>query len=291
MAGVWVAWCSLLLFQGRRYAWGPLLTCIAILAAKRVALLPGVVTFLLGVFAVASILAVVEFRRSPPLPRSNRIATGAAVWALWSILFWQWHAAAHASRQLQLVTGRPIVCFGDSLTSGISSHGGYPEELQSLINVEVINYGRPGISTVDAMKLLPEVLNVKPQVVVLELGGHDYLKGHSRAATKANLETIISSVHSAGAAVVLVEIPRGFITDGLAGLERELAWQYDLELVSDSAVRELVLRSPVAPPGMWLPSSSHLSDDGLHPNVNGNRRLARRVAKSLRRLFGPGISK
>lgn len=290
MAVVWLAWCSVLLIHGRRYAWAPLLACAAILLAKRIALLPGVVVFLVGVFAIAAFLGLVEFRAPTPLPRRKRIAVGAAVWGLWSILFWQWDAAAHASRRVPLLSNRPIVCFGDSLTSGVSSGRGYPEQLQSLVDVEVINYGRPGISTVEALKLLPEMLRTRPQAIVLELGGHDYLKGRSRAATKANLETIISSAQAAGAAVILVEVPRGFITDGLQGVERELAWQYDLELVSDSAIRELVLRSPVAPPGMWLPLSWHLSDDGLHSNASGDRHLADRVAESLHRLFGPAVA-
>jgi hypothetical protein len=88
--------------------------------------------------------------------------------------------------------------------------------------------------------------------------------------------------------VVLMEIPRGFLTDPYAGVERELARQYDLELISDSAIRQLVLFSPYAPPGMWI-NGNHLSDDGLHPNSRGNEHLANRVARSLSRIFGQAI--
>ena len=56
----------------------------------------------------------------------------------------------------------------------------------------------------------------------------------------------------------------------------------------DGAIRQLVLWSPHAPPGMWL-GEPYCSDDGLHPNAAGNELLATRVADALERLFGPQI--
>ena len=91
--------------------------------------------------------------------------------------------------------------------------------------------------------------------MIVELGGHDFLRGRSRAATRDVLERIITTLRDAGVEVILMEIPRGFLTDPYAGLERELARQYDLELISDSAIRQLVLFSPYAPPGMWINGS------------------------------------
>jgi lysophospholipase L1-like esterase len=148
--------------------------------------------------------------------------------------------------------------------------------------------GRPGITTVEAIKLLPQMTAANPQAVVVELGGHDYLKGHDRAATKANLQRILAAIRAAGAEPVLMEVPRGFISDPYAGLERELARGLDLELIFDTVIRRLVLRSPVAPPGSWT-GGPYLSDDGLHPNANGARELARAVADALAGMYGPQI--
>lgn len=64
--------------------------------------------------------------------------------------------------------------------------------------------------------------------------------------------------------------------------------EHDLELVSDTAIRNLVLWSPHAPPGMWI-GEPYLSDDGLHPNTNGNKDLAERVAKALAGMYGEEI--
>ena len=116
------------------------------------------------------------------------------------------------------------------------------------------------------------------------------MRGRSRAATHVVLERIITRLRDAGIEVVLMEIPRGFLTDPYAGLEREIARQYDLELISDSAIRQLVLFSPYAPPGMWI-GGRHLSDDGLHPNSRGNAHLANCVARSLSRIYGQAIER
>ena len=80
-------------------------------------------------------------------------------------------------------------------------------------------------------------------------------------------------------------MPRGFIIDPFAGIEREIAREHDIELISDGAIRKLVLWSPIAPPGIWTGRESHLSDDGLHPNAKGNIHLAGCVAGSLERVF------
>jgi lysophospholipase L1-like esterase len=149
-----------------------------------------------------------------------------------------------------------------------------------------VNRGRDGITTADAFRLLPAVMRENPQAVVIELGGHDYLKGHGREKTEANLEKIIAACRAHGAEVILMEIPRGLIYDPFHSMERDLAWRHDLELVVDTPIRLLVLGSRYGPPGIWLPASRQLSDDGLHPNANGNRLLARHVASALERLYG-----
>ena len=131
----------------------------------------------------------------------------------------------------------------------------------------------------------------KPQTVVIELGGHDFLKGSSRAATAENLRKLIEASQAVGADVVMMEIPRGVCIDWFGGLERSLARQYDLELISDTPIRKLIMWSPYAPPGMWFDATTHLGDDGLHPNERGNVFLADRVTESLIRMYGTKIGK
>ena len=92
-------------------------------------------------------------------------------------------------------------------------------------------------------------LHSQPSIVVIELGGHDFLKKHSRQDTKKALKQLIEVCEASGARVVLCEIPRGFILDPFFGLEREIAREMDLDLIPDSMIRRLVLFSPFCSAG------------------------------------------
>ena len=87
-----------------------------------------------------------------------------------------------------------------------------------------------------------------------------------------------------------MEIPRGFIFDPFWALEREIAYETDVQLVSDTWLRKIVLMSPYAPPGRWMPNS-RLSDDGIHSNARGSEMIARHVAGSIRLMYGDSIFK
>ena len=187
---------------------------------------------------------------------------------------------AQASQTITLDNQRPIVCLGDSLTEG--KNGGYPAELQKLVAAPVLNYGRNGYTTQIAIDdLLPKIIQKQPQLVILELGGHDYNTGQPRDATKKRLRQIIQTLIDADVTVVIVEIPRGFVSDPFFGIERELAAEFDLQLIPDTIVRRFVFFSPIVPPGIWLDPKHHLSEDGLHPNQRGQVEFAKIVADAI----------
>ncbi len=268
--------------------WVPLVVGLTILLVKRPCWAPP-----LYVLAVVLLVAAASGRFSLPIAWRGpavfvRRGSTLLLWGVWAWFACRWHADSHCGRPLPLDKNRPVACLGDSLTSGVPPYGGYPGDLADRLAVGVIDLGQAGITAEQAWSSLPELLRARPQAVIIELGGHDYLRGHSRSATLAVLERIVSALRDAGVEIVLMEIPRGFVTDPYAGLERELARRYDLELISDSAIRQLVLFSPYSPPGMWM-KDGHLSDDGLHPNALGNSHLADRVARALRRMYGAGI--
>jgi len=269
------AWRSL---RGKA-GWAPLVVCVFVLIAKNVYRSWPFCVLVAAMLVVAVWRFVVRKRAAEISTLSVAVSlTGLA--AAWGFLTWSWESSAHTSRHSQWQPERSIVCVGDSLTSF-----GYPERLGELIDAPVINFGQDGITTGDALRKLPEIAAANPQVVVIELGGHDYLHGETREATKRRLQQLIDAFREMGAEVVLVEIPRGFVFDPYSGLERELAGENDLELVSDGTIRQLVLWSPYAPPGMFVSAASRLSDDGLHPNGNGNRYMAERVQEALERIY------
>ncbi len=206
--------------------------------------------------------------------------------ALWGSCGWvavDWHRSANSSLSVSQLSGKTIVCLGDSLTAC-----GYPKVLAGLTDIPIVDFGHNGITSEEAKMILmsSQFLEQNPQILILEIGGHDWNQGYRRKVAETNIESMIQHCQSNHIAVILVEIPRGFITDFYGGFERRLARKYDLQLVSDTMIRQLVYFSAVIPPGSWLDSNRHLSEDGLHPNSNGNQMMAHRICRAVNRLTG-----
>jgi len=265
----------------KRPAWPPLTLCLAILLIKRVAWGPEMLLLLIALGVTAAVEGI--SRRRPAWTVWVRRLFGGLL-SLWIVTAWHWDRAEHTSRRPSLLPDRPVLVMGDSLSSA-----GYARILEKRLRVPVVDLSQGGITTADGAKQIPDLLQLHPQAVVLELGGHDSLRGRSRAEAKENLEKIIVAARLLNAEVFLFEIPLGFISDPYAGLDRELARRYDLELISDGAIRQLVYFSPFTPLGRA--TGRLLSDDGLHPNEAGNAFLAGRVLASLVRVYGPSIQR
>ena len=225
-------------------------------------------TITLVVFALTSLSAAVYSQTRS----DRRFVVLLLVWSTWLVWLWHHHAGA-TGQQVTIKKPGPVVCLGDSLTDY-----GYPQQLEQLIDQPVADFGFNGYTTEDGLKLVTEIIALKPEAVVIELGGHDFRKGESRSATEGNLRSMIESFQQAGSRVILVEIPRGFVIDQWYGLERKLAREYGLSLIPDTMIRRLVFWSPIVPPGSLVSSEMLLSEDGLHPNENGNRLMAETIA-------------
>ena len=280
MVAGWLAAAAVRLGQ-KKPAWPTLSLCLALLLIKRVDWGPRMVLLLAALLVAIGIDAISRHR--PAWNRAIRPAFGLLV-AAWGFFAWDWQRAEHTSRHPALQPDHPVVLLGDSLSSG-----GLGRVLQGRLRVPVVDLARGGITSSDGVKSIPDLTATHPQAVVLELGGHDSLRGRSRAETKENLEKIVAAARSAQAEVILVEIPLGFVTDPYAGLDRELARTHDLELISDGAIRQLVYFSPFTPLGRW--TGRILSYDGLHPNDAGNAFLADRIEDALVRVYGPPIQR
>ena len=285
MASFWLM-LSLIAFAKNKPMWPWLIGCVLIIAIKR----PGYVAEFWILASLFIAVAFIDWRAIHEKSESlklKRLAIYALVLIAATTIYGgaRWYAS-NTSRQLNL-DDRPIACLGDSLTDF-----GYPQELAKLMSVPVADFGVNGIKTDDGIKMIPEILEANPQLVVIELGGHDYNADKKpRSATKSNLVKLIKAFLEQNISVILVEIPRGFITDPYDGLERELAAEYDLQLIDDSVIRSFVFVSPIIPPGMWLDPSQRYSNDGLHPNELGNQHFAHVVRRSLVKVFGDSIRK
>jgi len=308
MIAGWLAWYSVAVLCGRGGRL-PLVLGAACVLFKGVAPAPGLVA--LAVVAVAVAAAGALAGRIPDARWTKRLRRAGilVLWLGWTAMAVDWHTAARSNHPVRLDPGRPVVCLGDSLTSAGPPEGGYPEHLAARLSLPVVNLGQPGINTTQALTLLPRLVAADPQVVVIELGEHDFLqecqrldkkgtaekltaffRGRARQATKANLQKLIDACRGIGAEVILVEMPRGYMFDLFFGLEREVAREYDLELIPDTMIRRLLLSSPALPPGQWLGGPFLTEPDGVHPSPLGNELIAGYVAEALQRLYGPEMT-
>lgn len=262
--------------------WLPLTILVAILVVKRL----NWTLSLLELMATCIGIAIFRYRmpeRDLKYGLSGVINASSVILICFAVWFSteRYFEATSSMNQREIDPARPVVCLGDSLTAA-----GYPQELAKLITTPVIDFGRDGINSKQAFELLQKIAAENPQLVVIKIGGHDYNQRDSREDLRVNLERLILHCRESDARVVIVEIPRGFITDPFAGIERELAGKFDLQLVSDYTIRQFVFWSPICPPGSWLDNSQHLSRDGLHPNEHGNRFLAEQVAHAVSKVLG-----
>src|SRR6185437_12940103 len=121
---------------------------------------------------------------------------------------------ASASNPDASTDSRPvIVCFGDSLTAGlgIDSAASYPADLQRLLDASgyryrVVNEGVSGDTTKDGLERIDRVLAHKPQIVVLEFGGNDGLRGLPVSMMQQNITTMIERLQRSGVKVALAGI-------------------------------------------------------------------------------------
>ncbi len=166
-----------------------------------------------------------------------------------------------------------ILAFGDSLTHGTGAppEDSYPAVLESLIERRVVTVATPGDQSEAGLRKLPDALTAhQPALVILCLGGNDFLRRRDEAETVANLDAMIEMIRARDAEVLLLGVPK----PGLFGLDghplyRELAQRYRVVLDNDSIAGILSERS--------------LKADQIHPNAAGYRQLAQSVADLLRR--------
>jgi len=187
--------------------------------------------------------------------------------------------------KIQVSAERPrIVAFGNSLTAGlgVAPDQSYPAHLQRTLDTagyayRVVNAGVSGETTAGGARRVSWILNSKPAIVILELGGNDGLRGLSLQETKANLERIIQQLQQASVTVVLagMKLPPNYGQDYTAGFEalyHALAKRYHLTLI------------PFFLDGV-AGSSSLNQADGIHPTGEGYRLIVERIFPTLEPLL------
>jgi len=189
------------------------------------------------------------------MPRSGRAAFLVAIVA--AVLGW-WYLATRVPRGEHPTAGESLVMLGDSLVDGVGARPGreLPALVGDRIGSPIINAGQRGDTAAAALERLErDVLSRNPRVVVVLVGGNDFLRRVPREATFAALNTIVGRVRARGAGVVIVGLRLGLVTDQYGNLYEALARRTGSALVPD------VLGG--------ILGHGDLMSDQVHPNDRG----------------------
>lgn len=184
-------------------------------------------------------------------------------------------AALHAAGPQKV-----LVCFGDSITAGygLDQDKSYPADLGSLLDsrgyrYKVINEGVSGNTTKDAVVRVKTIVALHPEVVVVEFGGNDGLRGLPLDVTRQNLDTVLSTLEAAKIRVLLVGItlPPNYGAEYIRtfnALYRDAANKYHVALMP------MIYDHIYTVPGT-------IQQDGIHPTVKGSQLIAEHMAPLL----------
>ncbi len=165
-----------------------------------------------------------------------------------------------------------ILAFGDSLTygTGAGREESYPAILASLTGRKVINAGVPGEVSAEGRARLATLLDeTQPSLLLLCLGGNDFLRRLDPAQIKVNLRAMVQSAKEREISVVLIAVPTLGFGLQVPSLYAEVASEAGIPLEGEILAEIL--------------SDSALKSDPIHPNAAGYKELAIALEKLLHR--------
>jgi acyl-CoA thioesterase-1 len=177
--------------------------------------------------------------------------------------------------------GQTVLVVGDSLSAafGIAQEKSWVALLGERLRAKgygyaVVNASITGDTTTGGLKRLPRALKLhQPNLVIIELGGNDGLRGTPIAVMRSNLAQMIELSQAAGARVILagMQIPTNYggpYTKAFTAVYPELASKYDTGLVSfflDGIALDIKL----------------FQADGIHPTAEAQKILVNNVWPAL----------
>ncbi|MET4576692.1 GDSL-type esterase/lipase family protein [Ottowia thiooxydans] len=176
-----------------------------------------------------------------------------------------------------IAAGGTVLALGDSLTYGVGADASaaYPAVLHELTGWQVVNGGVSGETSAQALVRLPALLQEhRPELVIVSIGGNDFLRQMSAAGVKDNIRLICEAATASGAQTLLVAIPQFSLLAASTG-----------RLTDHPLYAELAeeLKLPLHPNG-WADvlADASLRSDQIHANAQGYRRFAEGLTAQLR---------
>jgi acyl-CoA thioesterase-1 len=194
-------------------------------------------------------------------------------------------ASASAGARLEIPADAPrVLVLGDSLAAGLhlSIEQAFPAELQRLLHgrgvpFHLVNAGVSGDTTAGGLACVDWVLRSRPDVVIVELGANDGLRGQPPESLEQNLRAVVEACRAGGAKVLLL----GLRMPPSLGPDYARSFDAVYPRVAEALDVPFV---PYFMEGVAGVPEMNLAD-GMHPTPEGHRRLAANVAGELERLL------
>jgi acyl-CoA thioesterase I len=177
-----------------------------------------------------------------------------------------------------------LVCFGDSITAGYGLQTGqsYPDALQRDLDAhgyhyKVNNQGTSGATTKDAVADIRSIVLLHPEIVVVEFGGNDGLRGLPPDQTRRNLDQVLTALEAAHIKILLagITLPPNYGADYIHSFEqvfRDLAAKHHVTFVP------MIYKDLINVQGV-------IQQDGIHPTAKGSEIIANTLLQALKPLL------
>lgn len=175
-----------------------------------------------------------------------------------------------------------VLVLGNSIAAGLGleADAAFPALLQARAEargwpVQVTNAGVSGDTSAGGLNRIDWLLDNRVDILIIELGGNDGLRGLDPNVTRENLGQIIETARDKqpGIEIILgsMQVPPNMgqdYTEQFRGIYREVADAYDVPLV------------PIVPDDL-ASVSDYIQDDGIHPTAEGQEIIAENVWETL----------
>ena len=176
-----------------------------------------------------------------------------------------------------------IIIYGDSLSAGygIEINQSWPALLQDRLKTnkyshQVVNSSISGETTEGGVARIELILDrYAPQIMIIELGGNDGLRGFPVHLIQNNLEKMVQKCQEKNISVILlgIKIPLNYgprYTMEFEKMYQDIAVKYDIELI-DFFMKDVAL------------DKNLMQDDGIHPNEKAQPILLNNVWETIKK--------
>lgn len=183
------------------------------------------------------------------------------------------------------VAEQRILALGDSLTAGygLAAEDGFTRQLEAAleeagVNARVVNGGVSGDTSAGGLARADWLLAEEPDLVIIELGANDALRGLEPADTRRNIDALVTKVRESGARVLLV----GMMAP--PNLGREYADEFNRVFPAVAKAHKVALY-PFFLDGVAADPALNQAD-GIHPNAKGVSVIVERMLPALLKTLG-----